>query len=140
MPSPPPVVALAAAVPPPPTASALTNTAPPPLAEHEVGGSMRATGLVVAGVGVATLAAAIALNVKANQLARNANNSQSPSTESSQKSYKTASLICYATGAAALVTGGVLYWLGHARGEQAAVALLPTWTPGEATITLRGEF
>ncbi|HEX7506128.1 MAG TPA: hypothetical protein VF550_05110 [Polyangia bacterium] len=142
VPSPPPVVALPAAVPPPPPATAVANTTitPPRPAEHEVGGPMRATGLVVAGVGVATLAAAIALNVKANQLARNANNSQSPSTESSQKSYKTASLICYATGAAALVTGGIFYWLGHARGEQAAAALLPTWTPGEATITLRGEF
>jgi len=141
-PTPAPVVALPAAVPAPPPAAAVVNatiTSPPP-AEHEAGGAMRATGIVVAGVGVATLAAAVALNLQANQLARDANKTQSPSTESSQKSYKTGALICYGAGAAALVTGGVLYWLGRAQGGQAAVALLPTWTPGEATITLRGEF
>ena len=134
--------ALPAAVPSPPSATTVastTLTSPSP-AEHEGGGAMRTTGLVVAGVGVATLAAAIALNLKANQLARDTNKTQNPSTESSQKSYKNGSLICYGTGAAALVAGGVLYWLGHAKGEHAAVALLPTWTPGEATLTLRGEF
>jgi hypothetical protein len=142
VPPPPPVMALPAVVPPPSPDSTVpaTKITTPPLAQSEAGSTMRATGLVVAGVGVVALVAAIALNVKANQLARDANKTQNPSTESSQKSYKNGSLICYGTGAAALVTGGVLYWLGHSRGEQAAVALLPTWTPGEATITLRGEF
>jgi hypothetical protein len=137
-----PVAALPAEVPPSSSATAEANTiiTSPPPGEHDAGGAMRATGLVVAGVGVATLAAAVALNLKANQLASDTNKTQSPSTESSQKSYKMGALICYGTGAAALVTGGVLYWLGHAKGGQFAVALLPTWTPGEATITLRGEF
>ena len=141
-PPPPPVMAVPAVAPPqsPDGTVSVAKVTTPPLVQSEAGGAMRATGLVVAGVGVATLAAAIALNLKANQLARDANKTQNPSTESSQKSYKTGALICYGTGAAALVTGGALYWLGHSRGEPAAVALLPTWTPGEATITLRGEF
>jgi len=142
LPSSSPVVAYPATVPssPPATGEANTTITSPPPGGHDAGGAMRATGIVVSGVGVVTLAAAIAVNLKANQLARDANKTQSPSTESSQKSYKTGALICYGTGAAALVTGGVLYWLGHAKGGQSAVALLPTWTPGEATITLRGEF
>jgi hypothetical protein len=113
-----------------------------PPSQEGSGAGLRTTGIVVAGVGLATLGAAIALNVKANQLARDASSTQNPSTESSQKSYKTGALICYGTGAAALVTGGVLYWLGHRSAEEkpAAVALLPSWTPGLATITLSGGF
>lgn len=118
----------------------ISANSPPP--QESSGAGLRTTGIVVASVGLATLGAAIALNVKANQLARDASSTQNPSTESSQKSYKTGALICYGTGAAALVTGGVLYLLGRRSTEEkpAAVALLPSWTPGLATITLSGGF
>jgi hypothetical protein len=138
------VTAPALAPPAPPPAQIATTpigaNSPPP--QESSGAGLRTTGIVVAGVGLATLGAAIALNVKANQLARDASNTQKPSTESSQKSYKTGAMICYGTGAAALVTGGVLYLLGRRSGEEkpAAVALLPSWTPGLATITLSGGF
>lgn len=136
-----PVVTVGATAPPssPPAQIVATPiAASPPAPQENRGAAMRTTGFVLAGVGLATLAAAIALNVKANQLASDAIRTQNPSTEASQKSYKTGALICYGTGAAALVTGGVLYLLGRRDGEDrpAAVALLPSWTPGEATITL----
>jgi hypothetical protein len=141
-----PVIATVPAVAPPAPppaeiAIAPIATSPPPPQENR-GVALRTTGIVVAGVGLATLGAAIALNIKANQLARDASNTQNPSTESSQKSYKTGALICYSTGGAALITGGVLYLLGRRNGEErpAAVALLPSWTPGLATITLSGGF
>jgi hypothetical protein len=141
--------------PPPPVATALPSPSAAPAAQiatapigassppqENAGATMRTTGIVVGGVGLATLGAAIALNVKANQLASDASRTQNPSTESSQKSYKTGALICYGTGAAALVTGGVLYLLGRRSADEkpAAVALLPSWTPGLATLTLSGEF
>lgn len=138
-----PVVTVAAPSSPPPAQIVTTPiVASPPAPQENGGAAMRTIGVVFAGVGLATLATAITLNVKANQLARDASNTQSASTESSQKSYKTGALICYGTGAAALVTGGVLYLLGRRNGEDrpAAVALLPSWAPGLATIALSGGF
>jgi hypothetical protein len=141
----PPVAMAPAAVPAPPSPAPIATTpitASPPPAQETGGAALRTTGIVVAGVGLVTLGAAIALNVKSNQLARDASNTQNASTESSQKSYKTGAVICYGTGAAAVVAGGVLYFLGRRSGEEkpAAVALLPSWTPGLATITLSGGF
>jgi len=108
-PLPAPQVATApAAVPAPPVPAPLATTpiTASPLPTQQTGGAaLRTTGIVVAGAGLVTLGAAIALNVKANQLARDASNTQNPSTESSQKSYKTGALICYGTGAAVLVAG-----------------------------------
>jgi hypothetical protein len=141
-----PTAAAGDAAPPParPTDIATTPLAPnPPTAPQASSGTtMRVTGVAVAVAGAGILGAAVGLNLKANQLARDASRTQDPGTESTQKSYKTGSMVCYGVSAAALVTGGLLYWLGHEKGEpkSAGLALLPAWTPGEATITLRGGF
>jgi hypothetical protein len=143
LPSPPVATAPPPAAPAaPPAEIAKTPIAPPPAPQANGGSAMRTTGVVVGGVGLATLAAAVALNVKANSLASDANKTHNSSTESSQKSYKTGAIICYGAGAAALLAGGLLYAFGHPGTEEksATVALLPTWAPGLAAITLSGEF
>jgi hypothetical protein len=139
-----PMPASPAAVAPPPAPAAVVQpspTAPPPPVTNP-GAALRVTGLVVGGVGVATLATGLLLNLKANSLADDANKTHDPATESSQKSYKTGSQVCYGLGGAALVTGVVLYVVGRAKGspEVPAVALLPTLNAGEVGFIWRGGF
>jgi tetratricopeptide (TPR) repeat protein len=93
-------------------------------------------GIVVGGVGLASLVTAVVLNVKANQFANAGDGS-------SQKSYRNGALICYGVGGAAVATGIVLYLVGHKRSSESSsvgVALLPTWTPDGAALVLGGEF
>jgi hypothetical protein len=110
-----------------------TITTPP--AAVESGATLRRTGIVVGSVGLATVAAAVILNLKANQLADSGDGS-------GQKSYKDGALTCYGVGGAATAAGIVMYLLGHkaAGGQSTGVALLPFWTPGGATLAIRGDF
>ena len=137
----------APALPPPaPTAPApvvvLQQPAPPPPSDAAPGAALRTTGIVVGGLGVATLASAIGLNVKANSLANDANRTHDPGTKSSQQSYRTGAIICYGAGGAALLTGATLYLIGRAKGTsgQQVLALVPTWSPGEVGLILSGGF
>jgi hypothetical protein len=84
----------------------------------------------------------LALNLKANSLADDFNRNQSPSTRSSQSSYKTGSIICYGAGAGALVAGIVLYLIGHRAGRDAPtqVSLFSSLTPTELSLGVRGAF
>jgi hypothetical protein len=99
------------------------------------GATLRTTGIVVGSVGLAALATAVILNLKANQLADSGNGS-------SQKSYKTGALICYSAGGAALAAGIVLYLIGHNRIETkpAGITLLPMLSPNGAALAFGGEF
>jgi hypothetical protein len=114
---------------------------PPPVTTHP-GSSLRTTGIVIGSLGLAGLATAIALNLKANSLADEANKNYDPATESSQKDYKTGALVCYGIGGAALVTGTVLYLVGRSRGtaSSSGLALAPFWKPSAAGLALGGEF
>jgi hypothetical protein len=143
-PPPPPVPALP---PPPPIAPTTTLAVPqppphPPAPAPQPGSAMRTTGIIAAGFGIATLAAAIGLNLKANSLADDASRTQDPAIESSQKSYKTGSTICYGVGGVALLTGTTLYLIGRAKASAASqgLALSPTWGPSEAGVMLSGRF
>ena len=110
-----------------------TLTTPPPVVES--GSPLRTTGIVVGGVGLATLATAVILNLKANQLADSGDGS-------GQKTYRNAALTCYGVGGAAVAAGVVMYLLGHkaAGAPSTGVALFPMWTPDGATLALRGDF
>jgi hypothetical protein len=100
---------------------------------------MRTTGIVVASVGLVTLATAVILNLKANQLTSDVNSHEDPSKRSSQPSYKTGALVCYGIGGVALLTGGALYLVGH-RSEKLNIAVLPNWTPGTVSLAVQGEY
>jgi len=134
-PPPPPVA------PPPPVVVVQPPPTPPAPVVHP-GSSLRVTGIVVGSVGLATLATAIALNLKANSLANDANLTQDPATKSSQQSYKTGAIVCYGIGGAAVLTGVTLYLLGRSKGaiESQTLAIVPTWSPGEAGLAIRGGF
>jgi hypothetical protein len=140
-PQPTPVLA-PVAVPRPEAPPAPQPTPPPPSPATSPGGALRTTGLVIGGVGIAGLATAVALNLKANSLADEANKTHDPATKSSQQSYKTGAIICYGVGAASLVTGTTLYLIGRSKGKTGTsdLAILPLWSPNQAGLAVRGEF
>jgi hypothetical protein len=77
--------------------------------QENVSSLLPTMGIVVGSVGLAGVVAGVALNVKANQAANSGS-------DSSQKSYKTAALLCYGLGGAAWISGIVLYLVGsHSR-------------------------
>ncbi len=136
--APPPVVT--SATPPPLLPPSQPTVVSPPVAAapaplQDGGGlALPTIGIVVGSIGLAGIATGVVLNLKANQAANSGS-------ESSQQSYKTASLICYGVGGAALVTGVVLYLVGHkrARAGIGSVALSSFWTPGGGGLALGGE-
>jgi hypothetical protein len=123
-------------LPPPPPSPEPDLAVPPPSSPSQGGGSVLPTvGIVVGSLGLAGLVTGVVLNLKANQAADSG-------LESSQQSYKTGALVCYGAGGAALVTGVVLYLVGHNRTktESGNVALSPLWNRGGGGLALVGEF
>ncbi len=110
-----------------------TSTTSP--AAVESGSTLRTTGIVVGSIGVATVATAVILNLKANQLADSGDGS-------GQKSYRNGALTCYGVGGAAVAAGLVMYLLGHKAdaAPSTGMALLPVWTPDGAALAVRGDF
>ena len=121
--------------PPQPLVGAPPVVLPPPPPQEGVGSVLPTFGIVVGSIGLAGVATGVVLNLKANQAADSGS-------ESSQQSYKTASLVCYGVGGAGLVTGIVLYLVGHkrARAGSGGIALAPLSTHGGAGLALEGEF
>ncbi len=104
-----------------------------PVAPAKTGRALRASGIVVGSVGVASIGAAVALNLKANQLADAGDGA-------GQSSYKTGALVCYGVGGVAVATGLVLYLLGRRGSEPTSskVALTPTWMLGGPALAIHG--
>jgi hypothetical protein len=100
------------------------------------------TGIVVGSVGLATLATAVVLNLKANQIIDDAKGHPTTSQNSSQKSYETAAWVCYGVGGAAVVTGVVLYLVGRHNDNQtnATISMLPVLLPNGAALAVGGQF
>jgi len=101
----------------------------------ESGSTRRTAGIVVGSIGLATVATAVILNLKANQLADSGDGS-------GQKSYRNGALTCYGVGGAAVAAGLVMYLLGHKAdaAQSTGVALLPVWTSDGAALAIRGDF
>jgi hypothetical protein len=105
------------------------------------GRGLRIAGAVAAGVGVAGLATGLVLNLKANSMSSDLEESWNSKTNSTRQSYKTGAWAAYGTGAACVVGGAVLYYLGLRRGDQAApVALVPAVGPDMAGTFIVGAF
>jgi len=108
------------------------------------GSGLRTSGWVLDGVGVAAIATAVVLNVKANALVDELSKQQSQSKESQYNTLKTWSWISYGAGAVSLATGAALYlWAMKAGGvptSSARVALLPTAAADGATFNVFGGF
>jgi hypothetical protein len=126
-------------VPPPPptytpevtTNTVITASSPPQAGTSSV---LPTVGIVLGSIGLASLTTAIVLNIKTNDYANTGD-------ESNMKSYRNGALVCYGVGGAALVTGIVLYVVGHSSNVKTnRVALLPTWTHDGAGLSLEGRF
>jgi len=147
---PPPALAtvpVTASAVPPPTPSTPPEPAKIAVAEsaqHDgtQGSGLRVTGIVLGSVGVAALATGLVLNLKANNLATEFNKTHNSSTQSSQSSYKTGSMICYGAGLGALLAGGVLYLIGRSGADEKTtqVSFSPVLTPSEFSLNLRKAF
>jgi len=95
-------------------------------------------------VGIAGLATGVLLNLKANSMADDmkAYGAYSDGKESTRKTYETGAWIAYGAGAACLVAGSVLYYLGTRAGrpESSGVAFAPMVGPTAAGATVGGTF
>jgi hypothetical protein len=108
------------------------------------GSGLRTSGWIVGGSGVAAIATAVVLNVKANSLADELWKQQSQSKASEYDTLRTWSWICYGAGALLLTTGAALYLWGaksaDGHASSAKVALLPAATADGATVNVFGGF
>jgi len=119
----------------PPPVAAVQHTPPPDL--HQ-GSGLRTVGIVTAAVGVAALVAGGGLNLKANSMVSDLEKHYNASSDSSSKDYKTLSMVGYGAGAALVVGGAVMYYLGLRSGER--VTLAPSVATGSAGAVLTGAF
>ena len=88
-------------------------------------------------VGVAAVGTGVGMALKANSLSTT---KYSRSREDERASLKTWGLISYGVGAAAIVTGMVLYLAGWPSEPSTGMALLPVMSNDGASMFLKGEF
>ena len=101
------------------------------------GKSLRVAGIISAAVGVAAIGTGVGLALKANSLSAT---DYSRSREDERASLKTWSMVGYGVGAAAIVTGVVLYIVGWPSEQSSSVALLPVVASDGASVLLNGRF
>lgn len=109
------------------------------------GSGLRTAGVVVAAVGGLALVAGVAFNLKVNSVARDyeTRGGYTRSKESDRATYEALGWGSYGVGAAGVVTGALLYFLGSRPGTDAsssAVAVVPALGAGEAGAVLKGAF
>jgi hypothetical protein len=125
----------------PPVLAVVQQPRPP---DGKAGSGLRIAGISVVSVGAAALISGVILNLKVNSMASDLEKPDSfnRDTDSSRKNYKTLGWVSYGVGAAGLVGGSLLCFLGWraGRGAAAAVALVPDLGPGTAGAMLRGAF
>jgi hypothetical protein len=129
--------------PPAPAASPQTDITKAPPTNAAPGSGLRIAGIATMAVGVAGIATGVILNIKANSLAselEKSTTSYSRSKESTRSTYQTFGWVGYGAGAACVVGGALLYYLGHSQGQAAQVALVPTAEPGQVGAVLQGAF
>jgi hypothetical protein len=101
------------------------------------GAGMRAAGMTTMAVGAAVLVGAVALNLKHNGMISDLKADYSGDDAESAKTYKTLATVGYGVGAACLVGGAALYWLG-VRAGTAQVG--PALVAGNAGVMMAGGF
>jgi tetratricopeptide (TPR) repeat protein len=100
------------------------------------GGGLRIAGAITMGLGGALLVTGVILNLKHNSTISNIQGDYSGDDDDSAQLYQTLSTVGYAAGAACLVGGAVLYWLGVRAGRTMVV---PSLAAGQAGLMLAGE-
>jgi len=108
-----------------------------PQVRPSAGRGMRVAGIATMATGGAALIAGFALNLKHNSMLADLKDDYSGDTADSAQTYKTLSQVGYGAGAACLVGGAALYWLGYRRGN---TVVAPTAVAGSAGILVAGGF
>jgi hypothetical protein len=107
-----------------------------PRAERS-GGGLRVAGLATMAGGGAVLITGLVLNLKHNGMIHDIKAEYRGDTADSAQTYKTLSMVGYGVGAACLLGGATLYWLGYRAGDTAVV---PAVVAGNAGLLLAGGF
>jgi hypothetical protein len=101
------------------------------------GSGMRTAGIVTLSVGGAALIAGMVFNLQHNSTIHDLKADYGRGTASTADTYKTLSMVGYGAGAACLVGGAALYYLGWRAGR---VEVAPAMVAGNAGVLLAGEF
>jgi hypothetical protein len=117
----------------------------PQAGQSSRGASLRTIGIVAATVGVAGVAMGILLNVKVNSMSSDLEKpyNYTRSADSTRQTYKTIGWVGYGVGAAGIVAGAALYFLGRSKAEELAgnnVTLAPAIASGSVGATFAGTF
>jgi len=129
------------------TSTAVAAQGQPPPAS--AGRGLRIGGIIAASAGVAALAGGILFNLQANAAIKDMEakvDGYSPGRKSDYDAYRTLSWVGYGLGAACVVTGAVLYGLGHkarTRSSSSAsveVAFVPAIGVGQVGALVKGTF
>lgn len=128
---------------PAPIASPGLSVSQSPMTDH-VGSGLRTAGIVTVSVGGAVLIAGAVLNLKYNSMTSDLEkpNNYDRGTDSTRKDYKTLAWVTYSVGAACVVGGSFLYYLGWSKSKDSpgAVALAPAVAPNTVGVILTGGF
>jgi tetratricopeptide (TPR) repeat protein len=127
--------------PPPPQALPPAPPAPPPRG----GRGLRLAGLGVGALGVASIAGGVGFGLRARSIAGEASQwtTFDPDRYTQGKAAQRDMAILTGVGAAAVIAGGVLYYLGHReaeRADEAALAVAPAVDPSSISLTVTGHF
>jgi tetratricopeptide (TPR) repeat protein len=120
-----------------PVTSTVSSKPEPSPSDGSRGKRLRVAGIISAAVGVAAIGTGVGLALKANSLSAT---DYSRSREDERASLKTWSMVGYGVGAAAVVTGVVLYIVGWPSEQSSNLALLPVVVPDGASVLLNGRF
>lgn len=124
------------AAPVPAQGASMTRRATP----ESQGRGLRIAGIVTASVGVAAIASGIVFGVHASSLHDDAySGTYDYNKDQSSKSYETLEWVSFGIGGAALITGGVLYYLG-ATARNTSLAIAPLLAPGTSGAVVLGRF
>jgi hypothetical protein len=121
----------------PPPVGEVSPIVEKPAAGVHSGSGLRSAGLLAVGAGGVLVAAGALSNLKYNSMIRDLRGEYHGATDDSAQSYKTLSVVGYGAGAACLVGGAVLYWLGYRKGHAVVTA---TRLAGTTTLLLAGRF
>lgn len=141
----------------PPDRAAATGSAPPLPGPPRVsataeprqpagGARLRLAGVVIGGVGVATLVTGGIFSYLVSSAKQEAEDNADKKLydaglDSRGHTYETLQWVCYGTGAALVATGVVFYAIGaRRRGEARTVSLVPAIAPHQGGVLLQGRF
>ena len=134
-----------ASVRPAPVAPPITPLVPAPSPEQPAGHAgrgLRIGGLVSAGIGVAALGAGVYFGLRARKIDKEAagwevfDADRYAEGEAAERN----AIIAISAGGAAVVAGGVLYYLGHRRGKAERIRVAPLGAPGAIGVAAGGSF